>query len=417
MPRNFNGNETITLSKGSNFAGTGAVTYMALLNKNADTAFHSILTGLNGGAFAWEFGFSNDDNLMWSSASDFYHADGTTAVLASDVSAVVAVTKAAGNAVPRNHRFKSGTWVHANNGASNASNVGAWDAWCIGYNAATDPLVADLAWVAVRDVALTDAQIEQAALSWANLLSLLPDAAWVLDQAAVTEKVIDWTGGGANESGRTGTSVSAPWSPGGWSYGHPVRRVQRVFGGATQALAASIAGTGTVAADLSVTKELAASVAGTSTVAADLAAAKTLEATVACVAVISAELALTKALAAQLAGSSAVQADLVASVSLAAALTGTPVVAADLSSTLALAASLAGLSTVAADLATSSDVTLAAAIAGAAAIAAELANAVALEAAPAGAAAVAAELSVSRPPAEPSDDDPNLPYWHTHRGL
>lgn len=78
-------------------------------------------------------------------------------------------------------------------------------------------LYASAVWSAV---VLTDAQCEQLAFSLSDWWQIQPSGFWLFDQDAVAQKVVDHTGGGANESARTGTTVGTGSPP--LSYGHPI---------------------------------------------------------------------------------------------------------------------------------------------------------------------------------------------------
>ena len=65
-------------------------------------------------------------------------------------------------------------------------------------------------------------QVEALAGSLQAWYQVQPKGLWVLDQAATTQKVPDWTGGGANESALVGTTVGTSSVP-GFSYGWPPR--------------------------------------------------------------------------------------------------------------------------------------------------------------------------------------------------
>jgi hypothetical protein len=65
-----------------------------------------------------------------------------------------------------------------------------------------------IAMNAIFNKQLTDAQVELCAISWRNLLSQSPVGAWLLLPHLTTSPIVDWTGGGANETARVGTSIS-----------------------------------------------------------------------------------------------------------------------------------------------------------------------------------------------------------------
>lgn len=85
----------------------------------------------------------------------------------------------------------------------------------------TLPLLGDVAAVGIFSrVFASEAELPRYAFSLDSWLSLGSGAMWVLDQASTTVPVLDWTGGGANQTAISGTSVATTSAPIG--YGHPV---------------------------------------------------------------------------------------------------------------------------------------------------------------------------------------------------
>ncbi len=132
--------------------------------------------------------------------------------------------KATGTATPRFHKYVYGTntWTHSdavdgtlgnNTGTTNIIRLGVWEL--------SDYFSGDIAVAAVWKRLLTDAEVEALAHSLQAWYASAPDAMWVLDQQATTQTVGDVTGGGANESSKTGTAVATS-SPVGPGYGHAV---------------------------------------------------------------------------------------------------------------------------------------------------------------------------------------------------
>jgi Concanavalin A-like lectin/glucanases superfamily len=137
---------------------------------------------------------------------------------------IVAVTLSASGATPRFHvknitnpaagqqghvdgsATVAATGVPVTQGRISGSQTGL-SAWVNG----------DIACVGVWNIALSDAQVDAldgGLQAW--FAPGQPKGLWLLDQAAISMLVSDMSGGGANESSRTGTSVgdaSCPWSP------------------------------------------------------------------------------------------------------------------------------------------------------------------------------------------------------------
>lgn len=138
--------------------------------------------------------------------------------------AMFAVTKAAGASSPRFHYYvyATDTWTRASATTAVTGTTTARTSVRIGSAASgSNTLNGDIAAVAAYSVALTDEQVGSLPSSLSTWAALGPTAMWVLDQADVSQPVIDWTGGGANQSAITGTAVSANSVP-ILSYGHPV---------------------------------------------------------------------------------------------------------------------------------------------------------------------------------------------------
>ncbi|WP_307833861.1 DUF4082 domain-containing protein [Actinoplanes italicus] len=89
-------------------------------------------------------------------------------------------------------------------------------------------LVGDMECAAAWTRALSDDEVSTLAASLGAWLCTGPAGFWVLDQAAVSIPVRDWTGGGANQVSTVGTSVSANSVPIG--YGHPIGPPTRASG-------------------------------------------------------------------------------------------------------------------------------------------------------------------------------------------
>lgn len=132
----------------------------------------------------------------------------TITPVAADNWQLVAINKATGAANPRFHQYKysSNAWVHEN-GASTSADPTAGSGAC-NIGGGTGNFGGDIAIVGVWNVELSDAQVEALAFTLPQWFQTPPKALWLLDQDPTTQKVIDLTGNGSNESALTGTTVS-----------------------------------------------------------------------------------------------------------------------------------------------------------------------------------------------------------------
>lgn len=227
MARNFNGAASITLSTG----GLGSFqfgTMVALARRTDNNNWHGIVTTIQAG------GGSNEVYLdiapsshasagaIWSSYGSIDNS-GTLKFLAADGWCIVGVSKATGSQTPRYHKYvvSSATWTHQAGGGAIADGLATTTGTEMIGNVGGDFFTGDIAAVALFNRVLADQEIESLAGSWETWLSYQPVGAWLLDSDTAVN-LIDWTGGGANQSAVTGTSVQAAsvpaWnqSDGGW---------------------------------------------------------------------------------------------------------------------------------------------------------------------------------------------------------
>jgi len=136
---------------------------------------------------------------------------------------LLAGTKATGTVAPRLHivYFDGTAPVHENSAVTEANSTVPTGQAQIGkrQGASAEFWGGDIHIVAVWDIVLTDAQIENLASGLgAWFAPKQPRGLWILDQDTTTQKVPDLSGGGANETTNTGTSISTTpgiWTPGG----------------------------------------------------------------------------------------------------------------------------------------------------------------------------------------------------------
>lgn len=184
---------------------------------------------------------------------------------------LVAVTKTAGTSAVRFHAFDmaAGTWTRAD--ASSTSVTPTWTPTSarIGNGTGASPTQGwngSIAAAAAWNRALSDAELDRLPYSLAAWLAAGPSAMWVLDQHSTATPVLDLTGGGADQTSISGTSVSTLSVP-VLSYGHPIILATRDSGGGggTTATATAATGTGTAYGATPTIQATASQAAGTGT--------------------------------------------------------------------------------------------------------------------------------------------------------
>lgn len=138
---------------------------------------------------------------------------------------LVGVSKTSGVTTPRFHKyvFDTGVWSHddATGTGQNPLNTVAEHRLSDYNNGTTLRWEGDIAAGAFWDRVLADAEYELLALSLTDWYASAPKTLWLLDQQATGQNVPDLTGGGANQNGITGTTVSTEAVP-QFSYGLPM---------------------------------------------------------------------------------------------------------------------------------------------------------------------------------------------------
>lgn len=227
MARTFNGStQSIQTTPGALSAMTFGT--IAVVCKRNSTGWNSLLTlhnstgtsrigieieGAASGKLQWQY----DGNFVLSAAITVANGDGWV---------LVAIGKATGTATPRVHKYvySTDTWTHENAAgtATNSTSIASTGTCRFGEWEGSDWLNGDIAAAAVWSGRnLADAEMEELPYSLIGWYSTVPDAMWLFDQQATGTKLLDITGGGANESGGTVPSVSANSVP-ILGYGHDV---------------------------------------------------------------------------------------------------------------------------------------------------------------------------------------------------
>lgn len=228
MARNFAAGSYIKFGVGGLASiAQSASTMAAIVRRNANLSSDTIISFETASLSELTFfiGNSSDDLLRWctqAGTADTIPISLTTA----EGYALVAVNKAAGTVNPRGHKFVYGTntWSHADS-ATTAPDTATISGGFVQigrlYTVSTFDFVGDIAIVGAWTRSLSDAEIEQLAFSLHAWKSSAPDGLWLLDQSDTGQAVLDWSGGGSNQTSLTGTTVSTTSVP-GFGYGHPV---------------------------------------------------------------------------------------------------------------------------------------------------------------------------------------------------
>lgn len=219
MGRNFNGSASLTCSVG----GLGAFnfgTMVALCRRTDESNWHGIVTTVQSGGTAYEAYLDiapsshASASAIWSSWGSTDNS-GTLKFNSSNGWCIIACTKATGSATPRYHKYvlSTQTWSHGNGGGA-VANATSTPGGTVKFGAVdTDMLNGDIAAAALYDRALADQEVESLASCWEAWLGYGPVGAWLFDQDATSQSLLDWTGGGANQSAITGTTVQTASLP------------------------------------------------------------------------------------------------------------------------------------------------------------------------------------------------------------
>lgn len=228
--RDFSGSsDLLTLSIGA-ASGLPASAFTMVLLANRQSTAHDPVFGVETSTTTLNLG------MLFADTGTLYFANNTNNYGAGNLSTtntnwlLYVITHPSGTGVTRGHAKNITTgaaWSHAN-GDSSAATSGTADRIKIGgYDRGPTPGRADVrvAVAALYSYAMTDAQVESLAtnLRTSDLFNVSssgadPVAAWELNQAATTTSVTDLTGGGADQSALTGTTVVTTDDPPGWTF-------------------------------------------------------------------------------------------------------------------------------------------------------------------------------------------------------
>jgi hypothetical protein len=211
--------EKVDVAVGSLTAFPG-FTMAALMRLNVDAATYPVRIATSANATViglrvtpTTFGVSVDGAVSATSSFGLTTADGWCLIVA---------TKASGTAIPVVHKYRyataSLTTMSASANRGNPTGIPSYVTF--GRLTTTEFLSGDIAAAAIwqRQLSATEVALLPHALSaW---ISRRPSAMWLFDQASSLTPVLDITGGGANQTAITGTSVAS--SPAPIAYGHPI---------------------------------------------------------------------------------------------------------------------------------------------------------------------------------------------------
>lgn len=252
-------------------------TMVAIGRRTSGDGFDQILLQANNpanSAIRFGLGIVSDTGSVRASFGSSFTAAATSVSLVSQGWFLAAASKASGNANVSlaGYRYATDAWL-TGTGAQNADTTADSTSIVLGADSTSggNRLRGVLAAAAVfANRVLTTAELERLPYSLASWLALAPSAMWVLDQQATSQPVLDWMGGGANESATANTVVSTV-STAIFSYGHPIIGVTRSGAGGPATVngtaVASLGGlTATIAGTRTVLGAAAASLGFTSTV-------------------------------------------------------------------------------------------------------------------------------------------------------
>lgn len=222
MPRSFNGTDSriiLAPAGAQNLAG-GPIT-VATFCKFSDVSDGGLLIARDsGGASKWGLAVSSGDYYQIGASITFAGIPCSTA----EGWQLSGMSKASGTVAPRGHKYVCGTdaWTHVNSSSTsaNAGAPGSGGSIELGrLEEYGEYFNGDMAWAAIWDRVLTDAEFEALAFGWWQVLASGPVSAVDLSQHATTQAVVDSVGG-CNQTSQLNAGVSTLSVP---SFGFGVR--------------------------------------------------------------------------------------------------------------------------------------------------------------------------------------------------
>jgi hypothetical protein len=225
VARSFDGTDDyIQVSPGVVTTCTANRTFVAIIRRAA-TGWDGIVSLNTAADHGAAMGFEDPSTLILRIDGGAAYSGSSITVPTTDGWVLIASGKDTGTVVPRLHKYVYSTnaWSHAN-GTTSIGNgsYGTTDHITLGaHTNGSDSLNGDIAVAGIFPGNLTDTQVETLASSLPAWLSLAPQALWLLDQSATTQKVGDLTGNGANQTFLSATTVATSSVP-VFNLGHPL---------------------------------------------------------------------------------------------------------------------------------------------------------------------------------------------------
>lgn len=222
MARHFTAasGEYVDLLPGAVAANDGGPLSVAALWRATTNHTGSIVTSYNAGGFEVVSLTPVGDAHVWHSVGGSFRS---TVAYAPGDWRLDCWTKGNGaGATVRCHSLNltaGGGWIHTDYGTCGDAGTVPAASIRVGDKPFTGSLNGDVAALTMASVVWSDAEVETLApglSAWVSLIGATPAALWAFNQADVTDAVVDLTGGGADQVGRNGTTISS--DPPGWSY-------------------------------------------------------------------------------------------------------------------------------------------------------------------------------------------------------
>lgn len=215
MARNFNGSTAFISGSVGDAAATTVISIVALVRRNVNAVSHCVWnanTALNTPKLAL---YLNDTNHIVFETNQTSPSASAMTILTAEGWCLVAGTKAAGTVAPRLHKYVYGTdaWTHQAGGATCPDVTFTNTGWQIGKYSTVSWFNGDIELVGVWKRELSDAEIETLPYLLMNWYAAAPNGLWHLDQSLTTQNVVDATGGGASQTGITGTTIATSQLP------------------------------------------------------------------------------------------------------------------------------------------------------------------------------------------------------------
>jgi hypothetical protein len=222
VARAFDGtNDEIRVAIG-NCNITGAITMAAIFRRGATGAYHGIVAlHQSGGTAEYSLEISDSTNQVdFTGITSWPDAGGGLGLTAVGWYCVT-VTKAAGTSTPRGtvYAYSTNTQARSNGNTTLADQTSVSGGTVrFGEWQDVDDFEGDLLVAGIWNRQLSDAEVDLLPFALNAWVSAAPSGLWLFEQSAVSQNVVDLTGGGANQSGTGGAITQTTIS----SIGQPV---------------------------------------------------------------------------------------------------------------------------------------------------------------------------------------------------